>query len=108
MAMTARERYAEYATLKAIGFSNGFVAMLIFIESIAIALAGGILGIVLTFPLADVFGGAMGTLFPVFYVSQSTVLMQAVAAVVIGVVAAGVPAWRAARIRIVDGLRAIA
>jgi putative ABC transport system permease protein len=108
MAMTARERYAEYATMKAIGFSNGFVAMLICIESIAIALAGGILGILLTFPLADVFGSAMGTLFPVFYVSQSTVLMQVAAAAAIGLVAAGVPAWRAARIRIVDGLRAIA
>jgi putative ABC transport system permease protein len=50
----------------------------------------------------------MGTLFPVFYVSQSTVLMQVAAAAAIGLVAAGVPAWRAARIRIVDGLRAIA
>ena len=27
MAMTARERYSEYATMKAIGFSNGFVAV---------------------------------------------------------------------------------
>ena len=108
MAMTARERYAEYATMKAIGFSNGFVAMLICIESIAIALAGGLLGILLTFPLAEAFGSAMGTLFPVFYVSESTVLMQVAAALVIGLVAAGVPAWRAARIRIVDGLRAVA
>ena len=108
MAMTARERYAEYATMKAIGFSNGFVAMLICIESIAIALAGGLLGILLTFPLAEAFGSAMGTLFPIFNVSQSTLLMQVAAALAVGVVAAGVPAWRAARIRIVDGLRAIA
>src|SRR4051794_40883065 len=34
MAMTARERYGEYATFKALGFSNGFVAMLIFAESV--------------------------------------------------------------------------
>ena len=108
MAMTARERYAEYATMKAIGFSDGFVAMLISIESIAIALTGGIVGIALTFPLAEIFGKQMGTLFPVFFVSQATVLMQVAAALAIGVVAAGVPAWRAARIRIVDGLRAIA
>lgn len=108
MAMTTRERYAEYATMKAIGFSNGFVAMLICVESIAIALAGGLLGILLTWPLVEAFGSAMGTLFPVFNVSQSTVLMQLAAALVIGIVAAAVPAWRAARIRIVDGLRAIA
>src|SRR6185503_7007670 len=41
MAMTARERYGEYATFKALGFSNGFVAMLIFAESLGIALLGG-------------------------------------------------------------------
>ena len=34
--------------------------------------------------------------------------MQLAAAVLVGVVAAGIPAWRAARVRIVDGLRAIA
>ncbi|HSC23456.1 MAG TPA: ABC transporter permease, partial [Casimicrobiaceae bacterium] len=44
MAMTARERYGEYATFKALGFSNGFVAMLIFAESLGIALVGGMLG----------------------------------------------------------------
>jgi ABC-type antimicrobial peptide transport system permease subunit len=41
MAMTARERYSEYATMKAIGFGNAFVAGLIFAESVGIALAGG-------------------------------------------------------------------
>ena len=34
--------------------------------------------------------------------------MQLARALVVGVVAAALPAWRAARIRIVDGLRAIA
>jgi putative ABC transport system permease protein len=107
MAMTARERYTEFATLKALGFRNGFVALLIFAESLGIALAGGLIGIALTFPLARVFADAMGTLFPIFFVSEQTVVMQFVASVVIGVVAAGVPAWRAARVRIVDGLRAV-
>ena len=41
MAMTARERGSEYATLKALGFSGGFVARLIMAESIGIALFGG-------------------------------------------------------------------
>ncbi len=108
MAMTARERYSEYATMKALGFGQGFVAVLVFAESIGIALAGGALGILLTFPLANAFAGAMGTLFPVFFVSRETVLMQLAASLVIGIVAAAVPAWRAARVRIVDGLRAIA
>jgi len=107
MAMTARERYTEYATLKALGFRNGYVAMLIFAESLGIALTGGLLGIALTFPLARAFAEAMGSLFPIFYVSDETVAMQIAAAIAIGVIAAGIPAWRAARIRIVDGLRAV-
>ena len=107
MAMTARERYGEYATLKAIGFSNGFVATLIFAESMAIALAGGLLGIALTFPLAQAFAHTIGSILAGFKVSEQTVVMQFAAAMIVGVVAAAVPAWRAARVRIVEGLRAI-
>ena len=108
MAMTARERYGEYATLKALGFGNGFVALMIFGESLAIALLGGAAGIALTFPLARGFADAMGSLFPIFFVSEDTLLMQFAAAILIGVVAACIPAWKAARVRIVDGLRAVA
>src|SRR5439155_1441275 len=72
MAMTARERYGEYATLKALGFGNGFVALMIFGESLAIALVGGAAGIALTFPLARGFADAMGSLFPIFFVSEDT------------------------------------
>ena len=107
MAMTARERYGEYATLKALGFGNGFVALLIFLESMGIALAGGLLGIALTFPLAHAFVETIGSLLSGFRVSQQTMVIQLAAAVAIGVVAAVVPAWRAARVHIVDGLRAI-
>ena len=107
MAMTARERYGEYATFKALGFGGGFVAALIFAESLGIALIGAALGIALTFPVAQGFANAVGALLSGFHVSRETVLLQLGAAVVIGIIAALVPAWRAARIRIVEGLRTI-
>jgi len=108
MAMTARERYSEYATMKALGFGGGFVALLIIAESVGIALVGGLVALLLTIPIADAFGAAMGTLFPVFFVSPETMLMQMGAALIVGLVASAVPAWRASRVRIVDGLRAVA
>jgi putative ABC transport system permease protein len=108
MAMTVRERSSEYATLKALGFGNAFVAALIFAESIGIALLGGFLGIAVTFPIARAFADKMGSLFPIFFVSEETVLMQAGAALLVGVVAAVFPAWHTGRVRIVDGLRAVA
>ncbi|MBX3666082.1 MAG: FtsX-like permease family protein [Burkholderiales bacterium] len=107
MAMTARERMAEYATLKALGFGPGFLGGLIFGESLAIAAAGAVLGVGLTFPVADWFARQMGTLFPVFEVSASTVRLQIACAAAVGVAAAVLPALRAARVRIVDGLRAV-
>ncbi|MGI9047024.1 MAG: ABC transporter permease, partial [Burkholderiales bacterium] len=76
MAMTARERRPEYATLKALGFGPAFIASLLFGESLAIALFGGTLGALATFPVAETFGAAMGTLFPVFNVSVETLIMQ--------------------------------
>lgn len=107
MAMTARERMAEYATLKALGFGPGFLGSLIFGESLAIAAAGALLGVALTFPVADWFARQMGTLFPVFEVSAATVQLQLACAAVVGVAAAVLPALRATRVRIVDGLRAV-
>jgi putative ABC transport system permease protein len=108
MAMTARERLAEYATLKALGFPPAFVVRLLFGESLLIAGVGGLLGIALTLPLAAAFAGLAGTLFPVFRVSGPTMALQALAALGVGVVAAAWPAWRMSRIDIVAGLRHVA
>jgi len=105
MAMTARERLAEYATLKALGFSPGFVASLIFGESVLISALGGAAGILLTFPIAAGFKSAMGSMFPVFYVTGATVAMQVAASLAVGVLAGIAPSIRAANVRIVDGLR---
>jgi putative ABC transport system permease protein len=107
MAMTARERLGEYATLKALGFGPGYVARLVFGESVAIAAIGATLGIAATFPVSAAFGAKMGTLFPVFEVSAETVALQVGCAIVVGVAAALLPGRRAARVKIVDGLRAI-
>jgi putative ABC transport system permease protein len=108
MAMTARERLSEYATLKALGFGPGYVAALIFGESLALALIGCVIGIALTFPMAQAFASAVGTMFPVFAVSNETVQMQILCAIAVGVLAAIVPSRRAATVKIVDGLRSIA
>lgn len=108
MTMTARERLAEYATLKALGFAPSFVVKLLFGESLLIALIGGLAGLALTLPLAAGFAQAAGTLFPVFQVSPLTMSLQVLAAIVVGAVAAAWPAWKMSRIDIVQGLRHVA
>lgn len=105
MAMTARERLSEYATLKALGFSPAFVATLVLGEALMLSFIGAAIGIVLTFPVAKAFGGVASAVFPIFKVSPDTLLMQLASGLVVGIVAALVPGIRSARIKIVDGLR---
>ena len=107
MAMTARERIGEYAIFKTLGFGGGHIAALIFGESLLIALIGCIVGILLTFPAAKIFGNTMGTFFPVFNVAIKTIFLDAAASLLVGSVAAIIPTWRAITIRIADGLRRI-
>jgi len=107
MAMTVRERMTEYATLKALGFGGNHLVALIFGEAFVISGFGAAFGIFLTYPIAEKFGKATGTLFPAFRVHDETVYLQLACAGLIAMVAASVPCWRAARVRIVDGLRNI-
>lgn len=107
MAMSARERTVEYATLKALGFGPGFLAALVFGESLVIAAIGGSLGMLAMPPAAHLFKQATGGVFPVFNVSAQTFALQAACSLAVGVAAALVPAWQAARVRVVEGLRAI-
>jgi putative ABC transport system permease protein len=93
--------------LKVLGFGPGFVALLIFGESLAISALGGGLGLWLTPYAAVGFRQMAGGIFPIFTVSQSTVLAQVLCAAGVGVAAAVVPALQASRVRIVEGLRAM-
>jgi len=107
MAMTARERIGEYAVFKTLGFRGYHIAGLIFGESLIITMTGCVLGIALTFPAAKAFGSTLSNYFPIFNVATSTIYMDVAAALLVGIVAAVFPTWRAATIRIADGLRRI-
>lgn len=107
MAMSARERLSEFATLKALGFGPGFLALLIFGESLLISAVGAGLGIVSLFPAARAFSAKVGTLFPVFEIAPQTIMLQLAAALAVGIAAAVIPTLRSIRVNIVDGLRSI-
>jgi len=107
MIMSARERIREYAVLKTLGFTGTAIAILIIGESMAIAVGGGALGMLMTFPLANGFGEAFPTIFPVFEVQTSTLLLMTGFSLVVGLAASVIPSIRSTRISIVDGLRQI-
>jgi len=107
MAMTARERIPEYGTLKTLGFGTKDLIYLIAGESLSIALIGGIVGILLTFPLAKYFAKAIETFLPVFEISSNTIILSLFISGVVGISAAIIPAFRAIRLSIAQGLRKV-
>lgn len=107
MAMTARERIGEYATMKTLGFKGYHIAITVFGESLFIAFAGGILGVLGTFPAAKWIETELSQFFPLFSIEPETIMMQLAAAMTVGMVAGLFPTWRGATIRIAEGLRRI-
>jgi putative ABC transport system permease protein len=108
MSMSVRERLGEYAVFKTLGVGGVYLATMILGESLLIAALGGVWGILLTFPAAKTFMHYLGDYFPVFLVTKETVVLQGLAALAVGMAAAGLPAWRAVRVPIVQALGRIA
>jgi putative ABC transport system permease protein len=107
MSMTYRERIGEYAVFKTLGYGGWRIGTMILGESLLITLIGCTMGIVFTIPSAKAFASAMGPYFPVFRVEIETLYLDILASIVVGLLAAVIPVWRAMRIRIADGLRRI-
>jgi putative ABC transport system permease protein len=107
MAMTARERIVEYATMKTLGFGWFPIAATVFGESLLISGLGGLLGAVLTFPAAHWIEIELAQFFPLFSVSPETIALEMAAALTVGVVAGIFPTWSAVTIRVAEGLRRI-
>jgi putative ABC transport system permease protein len=107
MLMSVRERTREYAVLKTLGFSGRHLAGVILGEALVISLSGGVLGLLLTFPIVQGFAKALPTFFPVINVAPITMALGIGAALLAGLAAAAVPANRVARMPIVVGLRTV-
>ncbi len=105
--MSARERTREYAVLKTLGFTSNKLASIIFGESIAIGVIGGVLGILLTYPVVGGFAVGMARFFPFVVVDPITVLMAGMFALLVGIISGIFPVTRTRRMTIVDGLRTI-
>jgi putative ABC transport system permease protein len=105
MAISVRERTAELAVLKTVGFSDPGVLLLVLAESALIALQGGILGVLMAWGIAP----GLGTMLPgmTFYLSPLQLTGGVALAVLVGLLAGALPAVSAMRLRVVDALRRV-
>ncbi len=107
MAIAVRERTAELAVLKAVGFSDRAVLFMVLGESILIAAIGGTLGLLFAAAAVPVLANALNGLLPVLVVSPVTLLTGVAFALGVGALSGLIPAFGAMRLRVVDALRRV-
>ena len=104
MAQAVRERIAEMAVLKTIGFTGRCVLSLILSESVLLLLLGGIVGLFLAAVAVAAVRAKLGPVLPMPLVTGNIWLRGLPLAVLIGLAVGAMPARRGLRLRIVDAL----
>lgn len=106
MAIAVRERTAELAVLKAVGYSDRFVLFFVLTESLVVAAIGGAIGLGLA-KLISLRGDPTGGFLPIFHMPASTIPWGLGAALAVGIASGTIPAIGAMRLRVVDALRRV-
>jgi len=105
------ERFQEIGILKTIGAMPMDIFKLIWIETLMLCTAGGILGIILALILSKVTDVAMRSVLPyapgggLVMIDTRLILLTLVGIICIGLVSGVYPAWRAGRIRPLEAIR---
>lgn len=106
MAMSARERTAEYVVLKTLGFGAGHIGILVLGESLALAVSGGLVGIALCFPAGQAFTRALGGLHDLAF-PPAQIALGILSSLLVGLLAAVIPMLRVMTMSIASGLRRV-
>lgn len=107
MATAVRERVGELAVLKALGYSDRFVLLLVMTESLVIAAVGGGIGLLISKAWTTFGGDPTHGMLPFFYLPGPMVGIGFGVALVVGLASGLVPAITAMRLRVVEALRRV-
>lgn len=111
VAMSTRERTREYGTLRAIGFMPGHLAAFVLGEAAAVGFVGGALGLALAYPLVQ---GPLSRYLEQemnvapLRVATEDALAALLLGVLLGLISAGIPALRTARLEVTQALSHVA
>jgi putative ABC transport system permease protein len=110
MYATVMSRTKEVGTLRVLGFSRGSILSSFMVESILLALSGGLLGCLMALPLHGISTGTANfttfseVLFN-FRITPRILLQGMIFAAVVGIFGGALPARRASRVTLIDALR---
>lgn len=104
MMQAVRERTAELAVLKTLGFSSRSVLCMVLAESVLLLVLGGVIGLLLATLLVPGLAAGSGGMLPLHVVTGATWARALVLMLGVGLLVGLLPGWRAMRLNIVDAL----
>jgi putative ABC transport system permease protein len=102
-----RERTPELGTLKALGYTDATVLMLVLSETMLLCLIAAVVGLaaaVAFFPMVSAYLPSLSGFVGTARMSSSVIVLGLMFAAVLALVSAAFPAWRATRLKVVDAL----
>jgi len=104
MSLSIRERTREIGALKAMGFTDGLTLTLVLIESVALSVLAGAVGLGLAY-LFSLGGDPTGGLMPIWVFRPQDIALGFGLALALGLIAGTMPAMGAMRLQIANALR---
>ena len=105
MSQSVRERTGELGVLKALGFTNQQVLLMVLAESGLVSLLGGALGLGLGCLIVPGVGKALASMLPLFSFPVRDLLLGVGICIALGIATGIFPALAAMRLRVADALR---
>lgn len=105
MAQSFRERIAEFAVLKTLGFSDIWVMLMVLAETLLISLAGGLLGLGLAVLAIAAFAESLAHVLPGLAISWGIAGTGIALMLTLGLVTGAVPALQGLRLSIIVALQ---
>jgi putative ABC transport system permease protein len=100
MFVSVTERTREIGVRKAIGAKTWSILLQFLAESAILCLMGGIIGLMISFPLSLIINQFLPTAMPL-----DVVLLALFISAMVGIISGFLPAWKASRLNPVDSLR---
>jgi putative ABC transport system permease protein len=104
---TVRERTSELGTLKALGYTDAMVLVLVLSETMLLCLIAAVAGLaaaVAVFPMVSAYLPSLSGFVGTARMSSSVIVLGLIFAAALALVSAAFPAWRATRLKVVDAL----